>query len=30
VESVKQEVGADGSEPAAPADLEERAGAQRG
>jgi tellurite resistance protein TerC len=30
VESVKQEVGADGSEPAVPADLEERAGAQRG
>ena len=29
VESVKQEVGADGSEPAAPADLEERARAQR-
>ena len=30
VESVKQEVGADGSEPAAPADLEESARAQRG
>jgi tellurite resistance protein TerC len=30
VESVKQEVGPDGSEPAAPADLEERARAQRG
>jgi tellurite resistance protein TerC len=30
VESVNQEVGPDGSEPAAPADLEERAGAQRG
>jgi tellurite resistance protein TerC len=29
VESVKQEVGPDGSEPAAPADLEERARAQR-
>jgi tellurite resistance protein TerC len=29
VESVKQEVGADGSAPAAPADLEERARAQR-
>jgi tellurite resistance protein TerC len=30
VESVKQEVGADGSEPAAPADLEESARTQRG